>query len=277
MFRACTRTQHPTPAEAHASAICTSESHDMTEFLIFYVRTFAVALPLMAIAIMMIGANRAHLTPQQTGVSVAVVAFLFGLWFAVVVPPSENDVLNVPPTLQDPPVVLAFLFGGAAIVWALAWLTPLGRRITMATPLSSIAAFQIPRIMGGVFLIGWLGGSIPWQFALPAGLGDIWAGIAGWQASKALASGAPNARKLLMRANIIGIVDFIFAVGLGIMTSEGFAHLMAHDSPNIVNDHPLALFPAYFVPIFLGFHLISISKMRAERKAMDRATLAQPS
>ncbi len=240
----------------------------MTDFLIFYVRTFAVALPLIAIAIMMIGVGRANLTAQQTGVAITVAALLFGLWFAVVVPPSESNVLNVPPTLQDPPIVLGFLFGGAAIVWGLAWVVPLGRRITMATPLAAIAAFQIPRIMGGVFLIGWLGGSIPAEFALPAGLGDIWAGIAGWQASKALASGAPNARKLLMRANIIGILDFVFAVGLGIMTSEGFAHLLSQDAPNIVNDHPLALFPAFFVPIFLGFHFIAISKLRAERRSV---------
>lgn len=238
----------------------------MTDFLIFYVRTFAVALPLIAFAIMMIGVSRAKLTAQQTGVTVIVAAFLFGLWFAIVVPPSESNVLNVPPTLEDPPIVLAFLFGGALVVWALAWLTPLGRRITMATPLAAIAAFQIPRIMGGVFLIGWLGGSIPAEFALPAGLGDIWAGIAGWQASKALASGAPNARKLLMRANVIGILDFVFAVALGIMTSEGFAHLLSHDAPNIVNDHPLALFPAFFVPIFLGFHFLAISKLWEERR-----------
>ncbi|WP_299621790.1 hypothetical protein [uncultured Tateyamaria sp.] len=238
----------------------------MTDFLIFYVRTFAVALPLIAMAIMMIGVSRANLSAQQTGLAVTVAAFLFGLWFAIVVPPSESNVLNVPPTLQDPPIVLAFLFGGALIIWGLGWLTPLGRRITLATPLAALAAFQIPRIMGGVFLIGWLGGSIPPEFALPAGLGDIWAGIAGWQASKALANGAPDARKLLIRANIIGILDFVFAVALGIMTSEGFAHLLSHDAPNIVNDHPLALFPAFFVPIFLGFHFLSISKLRAERR-----------
>lgn len=87
-----------------------------------------------------------------------------------------------------------FLFGGATLIWGLAWLTPLGRHITEATSLSAIAAFQIPRIMGGLFLIGWIAGDIPALFALPAGLGDILAGIAGWQASRALAKGEPNAR-----------------------------------------------------------------------------------
>lgn len=247
----------------------------MTDFLIFYVRVFAVALPLIAIAIMMTGAQRAKLTARQTGTAVAVAAGLFGLWFATVVPLSKSGVFHVPPTLQDPPVVLMFLFGGAVLLWALAWLTPLGRRITKATSLSAIAAFQIPRIMGGVFLIGWLGGSLPVEFALAAGLGDIWAGIAGWQASRALSAGAPNARALLFRANIIGMLDFVVAVGLGIMTSEGFAHVLAHDTPNIVNDYPLALFPVYFVPIFLGFHLISISRMRAECRAMSETGASQ--
>jgi hypothetical protein len=174
--------------------------------------------------------------------------------------------------VQGPPFVLGFLIGGAAIVWALACLTPLGRQIVNATPLSAIAAFQIPRIMGGVFLIGWLLGRIPPEFAIPAGLGDIWAGIAAYQASRALVASTPDAHRLLARANLIGIGDLVMAVSLGIMTSEGFAHVLSKDFPNIINDHQLALFPAYFVPIFLGFHLISISRLRnANRKTAQRA------
>ncbi|MEL6888763.1 MAG: hypothetical protein AAFO86_08640 [Pseudomonadota bacterium] len=240
----------------------------MTDFFLLYVRTFAVALPVIAVAILMLGASRAQLTGRETSIAITVAAFGLGLWFAVATPLSQADAFNVPPTLQDPPVVLGFLLGGAALIWTLGWLTPLGRRITQATPLSAIAAFQIPRIMGGLFLLGWLAGSIPAAFALPAGLGDIWAGIAGWQASKALAADAPNARKLLIRANIIGIVDFVLAVGLGIMTSEGFAHVLSADAPNIINDHPLALFPAFFVPLFLGFHLLSLSRLRATAEAV---------
>ncbi len=247
----------------------------MPEFLEFYVRTFAVGLPVLAVAILMIGAVRTEISGRSLGLAVAVMAALFGIWFATAIPLAQSGAYNVPPTLQDPPVVLAFLLIGAVILWALAWLTPLGRRVTMATPLSAIAAFQVPRMMGAVFLIGWLYGSIPAAFAIPAGLGDIWAGIAGYQASVALVKGAPNARRLLFRANIIGIGDFVMAVALGIMTSEGFAHLLSRDAPNIINDYPLALFPAFFVPIFLGFHLISLSRLRADRK-ISKDGQAQP-
>ncbi len=72
----------------------------------------------------------------------------------------------------------------------------------------------------------------------------------------------PDARRKLIRANVIGIGDFVIAVATGIMTSEGFAHILAHDTPNIVNLHPLAMFPGFFVPLFLGFHLVLISRLR---------------
>ena len=111
-----------------------------------------------------------------------------------------------------------------------------------------------------------MAGALPWQFAIPAGIGDIWAGIAGYQAYVALKTGAPDARAKLVRANIIGLADFVVAVGTGLITSEGFLHLLSHDAPNIINLHPLSMFPAFFVPIFLAFHLLSISRLRQMRK-----------
>lgn len=238
----------------------------MQNFYVIYVQTFSIALPMLAVAIGCFGAFRAQLRPAQIGMFIAVSSVVFGLWYATAMPLSQAGAFNVPAVLGEPPIVLMYLFGGASVVWALAWLTPLGRQLSEATPLSAIAAFQIPRLMGGLFVVGWLVGDLPALFALPAGLGDILAGIAGWQASRALAAGAPNAHRLLWRATVIGIADFILAVVLGILTSPGFAHFYAQDAPNIINDHPLAMFPAYFVPIFLGFHLIAIARLRRDRR-----------
>tara|TARA_Y100000782_G_scaffold21181_1_gene22741 strand:+ start:30565 stop:31419 length:855 start_codon:yes stop_codon:yes gene_type:complete len=243
----------------------------MFGFYEFYVHAFGIGIPLLAVAIASMGAFRASLTANQIAVFVTASAVILGAWFAVALPFSRSGVFNVPAEIGDPPYVLMFLFGGATLNWGLAWLTPLGRRITEATSLSAIAAFQIPRIMGGLFLIGWIVGDIPALFALPAGLGDILAGIAGWQASRALAKGEPNARSLLARAIFIGIADFFFAVLFGIITSPGFAHLYALDAPNIINAYPLAMFPAFFVPIFLGFHFIAISRLRQESAMESKA------
>ena len=153
----------------------------MSEFMEAYVHSFAIILPVLAVGIMMVGAANAKLSMPKVTLVVVLAGTVFGLWYAAAMELSQEGMFRVPASLQEAPLVLAFLFGGMLLVWALAWLTPIGRQITLATPLSAIAAFQIPRIMGGVFLIGWLAGRIPLEFAIPAGLGDIWAGVAGYQ------------------------------------------------------------------------------------------------
>jgi len=150
----------------------------MFVFFEFYVRSFGVALPIIAVAFAVLGAVRAGLSVRKIAAVAGVGAALFGGWYAWGIPLAKVGAFNVPVDLEEPPIVLALLFGGAASIWVLAWMTPVGRELSEATPLSALAAFQIPRVIGGVFLIGWLAGAIPALFAMPAGLGDIWAGLA---------------------------------------------------------------------------------------------------
>ena len=243
----------------------------MFDFLEVFVLASAVALPVWVTAILVSGAARANLSGGQIARVAIWISLIGGAWFAASVPMAIAGLFHVPDSMAEPPVVAGFLIGGAALVWALARLTSPGRQITDAVPLSAIASLQIARVMGGVFLIGWLMGRVSPEFAIPAGLGDIWAGIAAYQATTALTAGAPDARKKLARANTIGLLDIVVAVSLGIMTSEGMFHTLSKDAPNIINDYPLVLFPVYFVPIFVGFHFISISRLRAEGQ-----DLAQP-
>lgn len=240
-------------------------------FFLGYVHFFAVLLPALALILIANGAAGAGLTATQIRLAILVPATFIGLWYAVAMHVSQVGLFSVPPTLGEPPVVLMFLFGGAFSLWALARLTSLGRAVTNRIDLGLIAAYQIPRVMGGVFLIGWIAGVIPWQFALPAGLGDIWAGVAGYRAWSAIRRGAADARRKLVQANVIGMLDFLVAVLAGIMTSEGFLHVWAKDAPNIINLHPLAIFPGFFVPLFLAFHLLSISRLRRSSKTLVAA------
>ncbi|WP_135501516.1 hypothetical protein [Roseovarius aestuariivivens] len=231
-------------------------------FFLGYVHAFLVGLPVFALLLVQSGAHAAGLSPERRIAALTIVTITLAVCAAASMALSRADIFNVPATLTDPPYVLLVLFGGAGAIWAAARRTDTGRRITDHLDDGAIIAFQIPRMMGALFLLAWAAGAVPWQFALPAGLGDIWAGVAAWQACRAHRAGAANARRLTIRANVIGMVDFAVAVLAGIMTSEGFAHLMAHDAPNIINLHPLAMFPGFFVPLFLGFHLISVSRLR---------------
>lgn len=140
---------------------------------------------------------------------------------------AEIGPLMPPPTLLDPPYIMMFLVGGAALLWSLARPAKSGRRISDAIDQTALTGFQTFRIMGGVFILGWLIGEIPWQFALPAGLGDIWAGIAGHRAMNAVNRGTADAATKILWANVIGLADFVVAVLTGLITSEGFLHLLA--------------------------------------------------
>ena len=230
-----------------------------------YVHFFVILLPAGVIGLLAAGAAGAGLSRAETGRAAVLAAAFLSVWGALALYLAPRNLLLPPPVFGDPPYVLMLMLGGAATLWALGRLTTPGRRITDGVDPSLLIGFQIPRVMGFVFLIGWAMGEIPWQFALPAGLGDIWAGIAGYQAMRAVQRGDADADRQVWRANLIGLGDFVVAVSTGLITSEGFLHLLAHDAPNIINHYPLALFPGFFVGIFIGVHLISLSRLRAGR------------
>lgn len=235
-------------------------------FLEFYVRVFAVLLPATATAIAACHAVRAGMPRARVVSATLVLAGLFALWYAGASLMAETGLLMPPPTLLDPPYVMMVLIGGAVLLWALARLTATGRQISDSIGQETLIGFQTFRVMGWVFILGWFIGDIPWQFALPAGLGDIWAGIAGYRAMRAVNRGAADAEAKVLWANVIGLADFVVAVLTGLVTSEGFLHLLAQDRPNIINAYPLGLIPGFIVPLFIAFHLLSLGKLRQARR-----------
>ncbi len=227
-----------------------------------YVDIFGIFLTAAAIGLLTLGAVRAGLPQGRTAWALGGLAALLAVWFVAMGPLARAGILLPPPTITDPPYALMPLIGGAALLWALGRFTATGRAILGALDQRHLIGFQIFRVMGGLFLLGWAMGKIPWEFALPAGLGDIWAGIAAMGALSALNRGAAHARARVIRANVIGLADFLVAVTTGLLTSEGFLHLLSRDAPNIINLYPLALFPAFFVPLFIAFHLFSLAALR---------------
>ncbi|MFW8636801.1 hypothetical protein [Cribrihabitans pelagius] len=236
-----------------------------------WVQAFAVILPAFAVGIISIGALRSGLPVWQSAAGVAVAAAVLGLWHPLVVMLAKAGVLMPPLAITDPPYALMPLFGGAILLWGLGRLTVTGRAILGSLDHALLISIQSLRLMGGVFLLGWLMGALPWQFALPAGIGDILAGIAAIQALRALNRGDANSEDLVRRASYIGLLDFTLAVSLGIATSAGALQFMAFDNPNIINAYPLALFPEYFVPVFIAFQLFSLGALRRSSRRLAAA------
>lgn len=181
-------------------------------------------------------------------------------------------------TVANPPAIPTILFGllipfaGAAIAL---WQSQTIARLFSAIPLHWLVAAQVYRIGGGIFVVLWADGRLPWQFALPAGIGDVATGLAAIIVSVMLAQGAPAARSATLTWCLFGIADLVVAITMGAMTSPGRAHLLAFDTPNLLmTAYPLVMVPTFAVPLALMLHGLVLWRLRHEAASTGRLVAA---
>jgi hypothetical protein len=101
-------------------------------------------------------------------------------------------------------------------------------------------------VFGGIFLVAWSRGAMSGTFALPAGAGDVLVGVLALPVAYLLHVGAPSARWLAVGWNILGLVDFAIAIGIGILSAPGPFQVIIPDRPNA----QLGTFPTVMIPAF---------------------------
>jgi hypothetical protein len=115
---------------------------------------------------------------------------------------------------------------------------------------------------GTAFLLIMALGHLPALFALPAGLGDIAAGIAAPLVALRLAQG--TGRRAALWFNAFGMTDLVVALTLGALT--GFQLINVSPSGAPISQLPLALIPTAAVPLLFALHIRSVSALvRAPR------------
>jgi hypothetical protein len=118
-----------------------------------------------------------------------------------------------------------------------------------------------PRVAGVAFLLYMALGHLPALFALPAGLGDIAAGIAAPLVAFRLTR--RTGRRAALWFNAFGMTDLVVALTLGALT--GFL-LDVTPSSVPITELPLALIPTATVPLLLALHITAVSPLvRAPR------------
>ena len=137
--------------------------------------------------------------------------------------------------------------------------------LVSAIPLRWLVAAQVYRIAGGIFLVLWADGHMPWQFALPAGIGDVITGAAVVVVAIRLAQNAAGARRAAYAWCLFGIADLVVAITMGAMTSPGRPHLLAFEAPNLlITSYPLVMIPTFAVPLALMLHGLVLWRLRRE-------------
>lgn len=145
-------------------------------------------------------------------------------------------------------VVLPLLIGLPLLLWP----RPIGRLLD-TTPPAWLVGLQVYRIFGSIWLVGWLAGSLPAVFALPAGVGDTLVGLLALPVALLLRARARGSRGLAVGWNLFGILDGVNAITLGVLATAAGALQLGY---------PLVLIPAFGIPLSLLLHPLSLRQLR---------------
>jgi hypothetical protein len=164
---------------------------------------------------------------------------------------------------SSPPIGRAIGLALLVLAAALA-LSPSLRRLLSRQ--SSVIRLHLWRLFGIVFLTLMVLGRLPALFALPAGIGDVLIGATAPWVARGL--DAPGGRRRALVFHGLGMLDLIVAAGLGITTNAGRLHLF-HTVPSseIMTRFPMALVPAFLVPLAFILHVVSLWQLLGGSRA----------
>ena len=156
---------------------------------------------------------------------------------------------------------------------ALVTVTPLRQLVIAAEIQPALIAVQSYRLIAGaVFLALMLMNQLPAIFAIPAGGGDFLVGLFAFGIARSVRAGR---RRPAVIWNLLGMLDLVVAVGLGVTTSPGPAHLIFTTPTTIaLSIPPLVVVPTFLVPMSFLLHVVSLRFLWVTRATEAQATKA---
>jgi hypothetical protein len=188
-------------------------------------------------------------------------ATVIALWFLLAVSGSLLGIFDSEPR---PPIPLGLAAVVPVAVYGILYLiSHRFRDFVLSLDLRILTLAQTWRIGGIVFLILYRQAALPGVFALPAGWGDIAIGLTAplvaWSCLQ------PLRQKTFIAWNVLGMLDLVLAVTLGVLASATPVGILAGNvSTRLMGQFPLSLIPTFFVPLLLICHLIALSRVRKE-------------
>ena len=221
-----------------------------------------IAIPAATCAVLYGGAVRSGLDRRRAALLAVGAAFLLGGWFtaSAVIAGHGWYQTRLGHGVPWMPVAVVGFFG---LLLALRQIPVVARALAAPGMLSRL---ELPHsfraVEGTAFLAVMALGHLPALFALPAGLGDIAAGIAAPLVARRLAHG--GSRRAGLWFNAFGMTDLVVALTLGALT--GFQLISITPSGAPISELPLALIPTAAVPLLFALHITSVSALaRAPR------------
>jgi hypothetical protein len=219
-----------------------------------------VALTAAVVIAMFLVMWRGRKFPHQSRIAVASAVVLAG--WAVVAALLARRGFFQPPDLHSPPPV-GIALGLALGVFALCLLVSPSLR-GLLTNQRHLILLNLWRLVGAVFLLLMANDQMPALWALPAGIGDVIVGVAAPWIARQLET--PEGKRRAIFFTLFGMADLVVAVGLGVMTSPGPAHVFrTTPTSELATQFPLALVPTFLVPLAFILHVVSLWQLLGGR------------
>ena len=198
------------------------------------------------------------------GAAMGRLVFLIGLvWFVVALALALAGGFDAGPGEKPLAILAAILLPVAVFGLAYARIEAF-RNWVLALDMRHLILLHSWRMIGMGFVFLYFHEQLPALFALPAGLGDamaatgaLWLGIALYE------SPASVTDQRIFMWNFFGLVDFVVAVSMGVLTRTGeIFHISGAAGSEIMGVFPLALIPGFAVPFYVITHLIIFLQLR---------------
>lgn len=181
-------------------------------------------------------------------------------WFFLVLGASVSGWFYVPQ--PNPPVALGLAVGVPVLLGFLLFFASRAfRRFVGSMNAVTITALQSYRVVGAAELVLYSWHRLPALFGLPTGWGDIIIGSTAPLAALALASGTRSGKVMFVLWNVLGILDLVNGIFLGVVIQTGL--LPTTIDASAMSLFGMSLITVYLVPISILLHFVGLSHIRA--------------
>lgn len=179
------------------------------------------------------------------------------VWFGVILGMSLNNTF-IPPAGELP---LNLLLSGLVTLslFALAYRSfPVFRTYVLGLDMRLLILIHSWRMLGLGFVMLYMVQQLPISFAFLAGFGDAIAAVGAVVLGYLLfTKGSGVSKKLISRWNTFGLIDFIIAISIGILTqTDGLLTSTSGIDSDLMTAFPFVIIPGFLVQVFTLTHII---------------------
>ncbi|WP_455200693.1 hypothetical protein [Kaarinaea lacus] len=184
------------------------------------------------------------------------------VWFTGVFSLAAQNMFNAPPGQPPLNILLALIIPLLAFATIYA-ISPRFKDYVLSIDMRHLILLHSWRMLGFGFVFLYFYDVLPALFAYPAGVGDALAAIFAVFLAIAMYQNKAITKKWIYRWNTFGLMDFVIAVSLGIMSRTGnIGQLEGHVASDAMGVLPLVLIPAFIVPFYIITHVIIYLQLR---------------